>query len=124
MNRIAVLLTLCAVALGGCVDDIEPTATSPATVVHYGYGVPMVPPPPPFVPTTSGTCTQDDTSGCAARCADGDAEACSHEPAAEGSTPEAWVDPRLAWQGAPSVVQFFGPVGSVSMTQGAPAARP
>lgn len=86
MDRFAVLLTLCAFALAGCVDDIEPTATSPATVVHYGYGVPMAPPPPPFVPTTSGTCTDDDTSGCAARCADGDADACSHEPAAEEAT--------------------------------------
>jgi hypothetical protein len=114
-----VLLLPCLVC--ACDEDDRPPATYPAVVDARQYAADL-PPAPVFVSTTSGTCDDEDMSGCENRCADGDAPACERlrEKYARAYPTPAPAPTRVEVTGGAQVLQFFGPVENVNVGQPAP----
>jgi hypothetical protein len=121
VQAVCLLLPLLS-ALPACADEEQTSAAFPTQAVG-----PSGLPPPLYVSTSAGPCTDDDATGCEARCASGDDDACTRmrlawraaapaqpaAPAAEvaATAPVQVNTPRGA-------VQFFGPVGTVHIDPG------
>lgn len=111
----AFVLVAASLGLIACADEERPPAAFPTEAVG-----PSGLPPPLYVTTTSGGCSDQDETGCEVRCAAGDADACARLHAgavAEGPPPAAAPVQVNTPRGA---VQFFGPVGAVHIDPAGP----